>query len=60
MPEDKLIDPAWLVKARKDRKKFAMRVVLVFAILSVLAWCWSLVSSIAILRSVPKEPPVIV
>jgi hypothetical protein len=29
-------------------------------ILSVLAWCWSLVSSIAILRSVPKEPPVIV
>jgi hypothetical protein len=41
MPEDKLIDPAWLVKARKDRKRFSVRVVLVFAILSVLAW-WAL------------------
>ena len=41
MPEDKPIDPAWLVKARKDRKKFAARVVLVFAILSILAW-WAL------------------
>lgn len=41
MPEDKLIDPAWLVKARKDRKRFAARVVLVFAILTVLAW-WAL------------------
>lgn len=41
MPEDKLIDPAWLVKARKDRKHFACRVVLVFGVLSVLAW-WAL------------------
>ncbi len=41
MPEDKLIDPAWLVKARVDRKKFAVRVVIVFAILSILAW-WAL------------------
>lgn len=41
MPEDKLIDPAWLVKARVDRKKFAIRVVIVFLILSVLAW-WAL------------------
>jgi len=41
MPEDKLIDPAWLVKARKDRQKFAMRVAVVFAILSILAW-WAL------------------
>ena|SRR5258708_2999689 len=28
-------------------------------LLSGIAWCWSLISSIAILRSVPKEPPVI-
>jgi len=41
MPEDKLIDPAWLVKARRDRKRFAARVALVFAILSILAW-WAL------------------
>src|SRR5262245_61970483 len=41
MPEDKLIDPAWLVKARRDRKRFAIRTVLVFAILSILAW-WAL------------------
>jgi hypothetical protein len=41
MPEDKLIDPGWLVKARKDRKRFALRVLLVFGILSVLAW-WAL------------------
>ena len=41
MPEDKLIDPAWLIKARQDRKKFALRVVIVFAILSILAW-WAL------------------
>jgi len=41
MPEEKLIDPAWLVKARKNRKHFALRVLLVFGILSVLAW-WAL------------------
>jgi hypothetical protein len=41
MTEEKLIDPAWLVKARRDRKMFALRVLLVFAILSVLAW-WAL------------------
>lgn len=28
-------------------------------ILSVLAWCWSLVSSIAIIRNVRKEPPLL-
>ena len=41
MPEEKLIDPAWLVRARKNRRKFASRVVMVFLILSVLAW-WAL------------------
>ena len=41
MSEDKLIDPAWLVKARVDRRKFAMRVAVVFLILSILAW-WAL------------------
>ena len=41
MPEEKLIDPAWLVRARKNRRMFAYRVVLVFLILSVLAW-WAL------------------
>jgi hypothetical protein len=41
MPEEKLIDPTWLVKARKDRKKFAMRVLIIFGILSILAW-WAL------------------
>jgi len=41
MPEDRLIDPAWLVKARRDRRRFAVRVVLVFAVLSILAW-WAL------------------
>jgi hypothetical protein len=41
MPEDRLIDPAWLIKARKDRKAFAVRVALVFGILSMLAW-WAL------------------
>jgi hypothetical protein len=41
MPEDRLIDPSWLVKARQARKRFAIRVALVFGILSVLAW-WAL------------------
>ena len=41
MPEDKLIDPGWLVKARRDRKHFAMRVLVIFAVLSILAW-WAL------------------
>jgi hypothetical protein len=42
MPEEeKLIDPGWLIKARKDRRKFGVRVLIVFAILSVLAW-WAL------------------
>src|SRR5688572_4313346 len=41
MPEDRLIDPAWLVKARQARKSFAVRVAIVFGILSVLAW-WAL------------------
>jgi len=41
VPEEKLIDPAWLVRARKNRRMFAYRVVLVFLILSVLAW-WAL------------------
>jgi hypothetical protein len=41
MPEDRLIDPAWLVTARKNRKAFALRVAIVFGILSVLAW-WAL------------------
>ena len=41
MPKEKLIDPVWLVQARKNRRKFAFRVVLVFLILSVLAW-WAL------------------
>ncbi len=67
MPEDKLIDPAWLVKARKDRKKFAMRVLLVFGILSVLAW-WALprlseehdkVIKMASKKNPPKVPGVI-
>jgi hypothetical protein len=56
MPEDKLIDPGWLVKARKDRKRFALRVLLVFGILSVLAW-WALprleeqVTQVAVLKA---------
>jgi len=41
MPEDKLIDPSWLVRARKNRRVFAVRLVLVFLILSVLSW-WAL------------------
>ena len=41
MPEEKLIDPAWLVQARRNRRTFAFRVVLIFLILSVLAW-WAL------------------
>lgn len=41
MPEDRLIDPSWLVKARQTRKSFAIRVALVFGVLSVLAW-WAL------------------
>jgi hypothetical protein len=41
VPEDRLIDPSWLVKARQARKRFAVRVVIVFGILSVLAW-WAL------------------
>jgi len=41
MPEDRLIDPSWLVKARRDRRRFALRVALVFAVLSILAW-WAL------------------
>lgn len=41
MPEDKLIDPAWLVNARKNRRAFALRIALVFGVLSVLAW-WAL------------------
>jgi hypothetical protein len=41
VPEDRLIDPAWLVKARQARKSFAVRVAIVFGILSVLAW-WAL------------------
>ncbi len=41
MPEDKLIDPAWLVNARKNRRAFAIRIALVFGVLSVLAW-WAL------------------
>jgi len=41
MPEDRLIDPAWLVKARRDRRRFAVRAVIVFAVLSILAW-WAL------------------
>jgi hypothetical protein len=64
MPEDKLIDPSWLVKARKNRRTFAFRVVLVFLILSVLAW-WALprlsaqvdqVSALHLKRSAPKVP----
>ena len=64
MPEDKLIDPAWLIKARKDRKKFAMRVLLVFGILTVLAW-WALprlaeqheqVIKLHVKKSPPKIP----
>jgi hypothetical protein len=39
--ERQLIDPAWLVKARKDRKAFAVRVLIVFSVLSILAW-WAL------------------
>ena len=62
MPEDKLIDPSWLVKARKDRKKFAMRVLIVFGVLSILAW-WALprlaeqydqVASIHVKKGPPK------
>jgi hypothetical protein len=41
MPEDRMIDPAWLVKARRDRSRFAVRVIIVFAVLSILAW-WAL------------------
>jgi len=41
MPEDRLIDPSWLVKARRDRRRFAVRVVIIFAVLSILAW-WAL------------------
>ena len=53
MPEDQLIDPAWLVKARQDRKKFALRVVLVFVILSILAW-WALPNLTARAEQVAK------
>ena len=41
MPEDRLIDPAWLVNARRARRTFAVRVAIVFGILSILAW-WAL------------------
>jgi hypothetical protein len=64
MPEEKLIDPAWLVQARKNRRTFAFRVVLVFLILSVLAW-WALprlaaqyeqVGGMHVKKSPPKVP----
>jgi len=41
MPEDRLIDPSWLVKARRDRRRFAVRVAIVFGVISILAW-WAL------------------
>jgi hypothetical protein len=41
MPEDRMIDPSWLVKARRDRRRFAVRVVIIFGVLSILAW-WAL------------------
>jgi len=53
MPEDKLIDPAWLVKARVNRRKFAIRVAIVFAILSILAW-WALPNLTARAQEVAK------
>jgi hypothetical protein len=65
MTEEKLIDPAWLVKARRDRKRFAARVVLVFSILSILAW-WALprleeqhrqVKAQGLAKRVPGEVP---
>ena len=64
MPEEKLIDPAWLVQARRNRRTFAFRVVLIFLILSVLAW-WALprlaaqyeqVGGMHVKKSPPKVP----
>ena len=41
MTEEKLISPQWLMEARKNRKKFILRVIVLFAICSVLAF-WAL------------------
>jgi hypothetical protein len=38
MPEDKLIDPGWLIQARRRRKMFVARLAVVFLLLTVLAW----------------------
>lgn len=41
MTDEKLIDPQWLIQARRNRHRFVLRVGVVFAILSVVAW-WAL------------------
>jgi hypothetical protein len=41
MTDEKLIDPAWLVRARKNRRTFVLRTAVVFSIISMLAW-WAL------------------
>jgi hypothetical protein len=38
MPEDRLIDPGWLIQARRRRKMFVARLAVVFLLLTVLAW----------------------
>ncbi len=43
MPEDKPIDPLWLIQARRRRKMFVARLAVVFLLLTVLAW-WILPS----------------
>jgi hypothetical protein len=44
MPEDRLIDPQWLIQARRRRKLFVVRLAVVFLLLTVLAW-WVLPSA---------------
>lgn len=38
MPEEKLIDPGWLIKARRRRTLFVVQLAVVFVLLTLLAW----------------------
>ena len=57
MPEEKLIDPGWLIKARQRRKTFVLQLAVVFVLLTVLAW-WILPTFAGKVEEIRKAVPV--
>ena len=57
MPEERLIDPGWLIKARQRRKTLVAQLAVVFVLLTVLAW-WILPTFRDRIEDIRKAVPV--